>query len=78
VNIGSSYELSMRELAERVRTLAASDSTLTSVDLPVDDPKLRRPDTTLASELLGWQPRTSLEEGLKRTLEWFAQTRPEG
>ncbi len=75
VNIGSSYELTMRELAERVRTLAASDSSLTFVDLPVDDPKLRRPDTTLASELLGWQPRTSLEEGLKRTLAWFAQPR---
>jgi dTDP-glucose 4,6-dehydratase len=78
VNIGSSYELSMRELAERVRKLAASDSPLEHVDLPVDDPKLRRPDTTLASELLGWQPRTSLEEGLKRTLGWFAQTRDEG
>ncbi len=74
VNIGSADELTMRELAEQVRALAASDSPLEFVDLPVDDPKLRRPDTTLAAELLDWQPRTILEEGLKRTLEWFAQT----
>ena len=75
VNIGSSYELSMLELAEQVRDLAASDSPVEHVELPVDDPRLRRPDTTLAADLLGWQPRTSLEEGLKRTLEWFAQAR---
>jgi len=42
------------------------------VDLPVDDPRVRRPDTTRAAGLLGWQPRVSIEEGLKRTLEWFA------
>ncbi len=73
VNIGGSEELTMLQLAEQVRDLAASGSPLHFVELPIDDPKLRRPDTTLASDLLGWQPRFSLEEGLKRTMEWFAQ-----
>ena len=72
VNIGSSDEMTMLELAERIRELAGSDSPIELVDLPQDDPKVRRPDTARAAELLGWQPRTPVEEGLKRTLEWFA------
>jgi dTDP-glucose 4,6-dehydratase len=72
VNIGSSDEMSMLELAERIRDLAGSASTVEFVPLPQDDPQVRRPDTTLAADLLGWQPRVSVEEGLKRTLEWFA------
>jgi dTDP-glucose 4,6-dehydratase len=62
----------MLELAERVRELAGSSSPIKHVDLPEDDPRVRRPDTTLAETTLGWQPRVSLDEGLKRTLEWFA------
>jgi len=73
VNIGSSEEITILELAETVRRLAGSRSTVEHVDAPVDDPKLRRPDTTVARELLGWQPRVAFDEGLKRTLEWFAQ-----
>jgi dTDP-glucose 4,6-dehydratase len=76
VNIGGSDELTMLQLAEQVRDLAVSGSPLEFVELPTDDPKLRRPDTTLAAELLGWQPRFTLEEGLKRTMEWFAQEPP--
>jgi dTDP-glucose 4,6-dehydratase len=72
VNIGSQDEMTMLGLAERVRDLTGSSSTVQFVDLPVDDPRVRRPDTTLAAELLGWQPQVSIEEGLKRTLEWFA------
>jgi len=72
VNIGSQDEMTMLELAERVRGLTGSRSTVEFVELPVDDPRVRRPDTTLAAELLGWQPQVSIEEGLKRTLEWFA------
>ncbi len=72
VNIGSQDEMTMLGLAERVRDLTGSSSTVRFVDLPVDDPRGRRPDTTRAAELLGWQPRVSIEEGLKRTLEWFA------
>ena len=72
VNIGSQDEMSMLELAERVRALAGSRSTVEFVELPEDDPRVRRPDTRRAAELLGWEPQVSVEEGLKRTLEWFA------
>jgi len=72
VNIGGSEEVTMLELAERVRDIAGARSPVTFVDLPADDPQLRCPDTSLADEVLGWQPSVSVEEGLKRTLEWFA------
>jgi dTDP-glucose 4,6-dehydratase len=72
VNIGSSEEMTMLELAERVRDLTGSRSPIEFVDLPTDDPKLRRPDASLAAQLLGWQPRTPVDVGLRRTLEWFA------
>jgi dTDP-glucose 4,6-dehydratase len=72
VNIGGQDELSVLEVAEKVRAVAGSHSTVAYVDLPVDDPKVRRPDTRLAAEALGWQPEVPLEEGLKRTVEWFA------
>jgi dTDP-glucose 4,6-dehydratase len=78
VNIGSQDEMTMLELAERVRTLSGSASTVRFVDLPVDDPRLRRPDTRLAETVLGWRPRVSIEDGLKRTLEWFAAQPPIG
>jgi dTDP-glucose 4,6-dehydratase len=72
MNIGGPEEITMLELAERVKELAGSSSSIKHVDLPEDDPRVRRPDTTLAETTLGWQPRVSLDEGLKRTLEWFA------
>jgi dTDP-glucose 4,6-dehydratase len=72
VNVGSCEEMTMWELAERVRDLAGSRSPIDLVDLPTDDPKVRRPDTRLATELLGWQPHTPIDKGLKQTLEWFA------
>jgi dTDP-glucose 4,6-dehydratase len=73
VNVGSDDEVTMLELAERVRDLAGSASTVEFVGLPEDDPKVRRADTTLARERLGWEPRVGLDEGLKRTLEWFRE-----
>jgi dTDP-glucose 4,6-dehydratase len=76
VNIGSQDEMTMLELAERVRALAGSRSVVEFVDLPVDDPRVRRPDTTLAADVLAWEPQVSVEEGLKRTLEWFATRVP--
>jgi dTDP-glucose 4,6-dehydratase len=72
VNIGSQDEMTMLQLAERVRELSGSRSEVRYVDLPVDDPRVRRPDTTLAAELLAWEPQVSIEDGLKRTLEWFS------
>jgi dTDP-glucose 4,6-dehydratase len=73
VNIGSTEEMSMLELAERVRALAGSSAPVEFVELPADDPKQRRPDLTRAAELLDWSPRVDFEEGLKRTIEWFAR-----
>src|SRR3954454_19280619 len=78
VNIGSQDEMTMLELAERIRELASSRSPIEFVDLPRDDPRVRRPDTTLAATVLGWAPQVSIEEGLKRTLEWFASQLPAG
>jgi len=76
VNIGGSREVTMLELAEWVRDIAGTRSAVTFTDLPVDDPKVRRPDCTLADRLLGWHPQTAVEEGLKKTLEWFGRETP--
>jgi dTDP-glucose 4,6-dehydratase len=73
VNIGSADEVTMLELAEEIRDLAGSSSPVEHVDLPADDPKRRRADTTVAAEALGWTPRVPLADGLKRTLAWFAE-----
>ena len=73
VNIGNPDELSMLRLAEWVRELTGSTSPITFIDLPVDDPKVRRPDTTRAETLLDWRPSVSSEEGLRRTVAWFAE-----
>jgi len=78
VNIGSQDEMTMLQLAERVRGLTGSHSPVEFIELPVDDPRVRRPDTTLAEQVLGWEPQVSIEEGLKRTLEWFAAQPPLG
>jgi dTDP-glucose 4,6-dehydratase len=75
VNIGGSQEISMLALAEQIRDVAGSASPVEFIDLPVDDPRVRRPDTTLARAVLGWEQRVPFDEGLKRTLEWFAALR---
>jgi len=71
VNLGNPEEVSMLELAETIIRLAGSQSKIDHRDLPVDDPKQRRPDITRARNLLGWQPEVGLEDGLRRTLEYF-------
>ena len=71
VNIGNPHELSIRQLAEKVIVLTGSRSRIVSRPLPVDDPKIRQPDITRARQLLGWEPRVTLDEGLPRTLEYF-------
>jgi dTDP-glucose 4,6-dehydratase len=75
VNIGNPDELSMLRLAEWIIALTGSDSAIDFVDLPVDDPKVRRPDTSRAEGLLGWRPEVSSEDGLRRTVAWFAEQR---
>jgi dTDP-glucose 4,6-dehydratase len=75
VNIGNPDELSMLELARWIVELTGSDSPIEFIDLPVDDPKVRRPDTTRAEELLAWRPSVPSAEGLRRTVDWFAAQR---
>ena len=69
VNIGNPDEFSLLELAEAVRELTGSTSEIVYEALPVDDPKQRRPDISLARDLLGWSPGVSLREGLQLTIE---------
>jgi dTDP-glucose 4,6-dehydratase len=69
VNIGNPDEFTLLELAETVKALTDSSSEIVYEALPVDDPKQRKPDITLARELLGWAPEMSLREGLERTIE---------
>ena len=71
VNLGNPVEFSIRELAEKVVALTGSRSKLVYRPLPEDDPKQRQPDITLAGERLGWAPTVRLEEGLRRTIEYF-------
>ncbi|WP_433429505.1 UDP-glucuronic acid decarboxylase family protein [Nonomuraea sp. CA-141351] len=72
VNIGNPAELTMLELATTIRDLAGSSSEIEFIDRPADDPRVRRPDTTLAAERLGWQAQVTAAEGLCRTIEWFS------
>jgi UDP-glucuronate decarboxylase len=73
VNIGNPGEFTIRQLAEMVIELTGSRSKIVSRPLPADDPKQRRPDISQANELLGWQPRTQLREGLGKTIVYFDQ-----
>ena len=71
VNMGNPGEFTMLELAQKVIALTGSKSKLVYQPLPGDDPKQRRPDITLAGKLFGWKPEVMLDEGLKRTIEYF-------
>jgi UDP-glucuronate decarboxylase len=71
INIGNPVEFSMLELAERVIALTGSKSKIVYAPLPEDDPRQRQPNIDRARELLGWRPAVQLEEGLKRTIDYF-------
>jgi UDP-glucuronate decarboxylase len=71
VNLGNPQELSIRELAEKIIEFTQSSSGIVFRPLPADDPTRRRPDITLARELLGFAPKTSLSEGLQFTVPYF-------
>jgi len=70
-NIGNPNEFDMLQLAELVIKLTQSNSKIVFNPLPVDDPRQRKPDITLAKDKLGWEPKIQLEEGLIRTIEYF-------
>jgi UDP-glucuronate decarboxylase len=74
VNIGNPGEFTMQELAAKVIELTGSRSELVHHPLPPDDPRQRQPDISLAKELLSWEPKVPLEEGLSRTVEYFRQS----
>jgi dTDP-glucose 4,6-dehydratase len=71
VNIGNPLELTILEFAERIRRITGAKSTIVKNPLPVDDPKQRQPDITRARTILGWEPKVSLEDGLRETIQWF-------
>ena len=71
MNLGNPEEVSILELAQSVQTVVGVETGIEFHPRPVDDPQVRRPDTTLAEQVLGWKPQIALREGLKRTLPWF-------
>lgn len=71
VNLGSPVEVSILEFAKIVISITGSTSEIVYKPLPVNDPKVRRPDITLAKKILGWEPKIDLKEGLKMTIEYF-------
>jgi len=70
-NIGNPVEYTVRQLAELVIELTGSSSPIRREPLPVDDPKVRRPDITRARTMLGWEPKVPVQEGLARTIDYF-------
>ncbi|PZF83055.1 NAD-dependent epimerase/dehydratase family protein [Jiangella anatolica] len=75
VNIGSPEAVSVFALAREVAEIAGPDAEIVFVDPPVTDTHARRPDVTLAAQLLGWRPRTGVRDGLAATLAWFRRAR---
>jgi dTDP-glucose 4,6-dehydratase len=71
MNLGNPEEYSVLELAAMIKEISGSDSEIVFEPRPVDDPSVRRPDITKAREILGWEPRVPVREGLERTIEWF-------
>jgi dTDP-glucose 4,6-dehydratase len=76
VNIGNPDERSVLRIAQDVIAAVGSESSIEFVDRPVDDPGVRRPDTTLAEDALGWRPQVEWRTGLKSTIAWFREAVP--
>src|SRR5262249_35741752 len=71
VNLGNPDEVTILEFAQEILALSGSKSGIDYRPLPQDDPKVRKPDITRARQLLGWEPKVSRSEGLRRTLQYF-------
>lgn len=71
LNVGNPEEYKVKELAEKIKILTGSSSAITYTALPEDDPTQRKPDITKAKTILGWEPRISVDEGLKKTIEYY-------
>ena len=75
VNIGNPAEMTILELANTIKQMTNSKSEVTFQPAPTaDDPKVRRPDITLARKELGWEPKVGIDEGLQKTIEWFRES----
>jgi len=75
VNIGNPHEMTIRQIAEKIIQMTNSRSIIKEEPLPIDDPKVRQPDITLAREILHWEPKVEVEEGLTKTIDWFRSLR---
>ncbi|MFC1498982.1 UDP-glucuronic acid decarboxylase family protein [Verrucomicrobiota bacterium] len=73
INIGNPCEMNILELAEKIINLTGSTSEIIFKSLPVDDPKVRQPDISMAKKMLGWEPNMELDTGLKRTIAYFKE-----
>jgi dTDP-glucose 4,6-dehydratase len=73
VNLGNPREMTLLELAKQVLRLSGARSEIVFRPLPTDDPKVRQPNISRARDLLGWEPRVELDEGLRQTIEWYRQ-----
>ena len=71
VNIGNPHEMTVLEFARKIGGMCGSAAPIVHKPLPVDDPKVRQPDISVARKLLGWTPATTLDEGLRRTIDYF-------
>jgi dTDP-glucose 4,6-dehydratase len=74
INIGNPIEMTLLDIAHTIKRLTKSRSKIVFKKLPVDDPRVRRPDIALARKTLKWEPEVALEEGLKRTIAYFRKT----
>lgn len=73
VNVGNPHELTILEFAKAVQRLVGAEVPIVRKPLPEDDPRVRRPDITRAKELLGWEPKVSFDDGMRRTIAWFQE-----
>jgi nucleoside-diphosphate-sugar epimerase len=73
INIGNPVEFTVLELAQMVKEITATSSTIEYLDLPADDPMQRCPEIALARSVLNWEPRIGLEDGLRQTIQWFRE-----
>ena len=73
VNIGNPNEMTIMELAERIKDVAGTKNKIVFHELPIDDPLVRRPDISKAKNILGWEPKIEFTEGIKKTFGWFKE-----
>ncbi|MDR0470862.1 MAG: GDP-mannose 4,6-dehydratase [Nitrososphaerota archaeon] len=73
VNVGNTQEITIHELAQKIKDITQSESTITFHPLPKDDPQRRCPDTTKLEKIVGWKPKIELPEGLQKTITWFTK-----